>query len=377
MCSLIKEIICFSLLIVKSDNILFYKRNDLNFVTLNGIPPLMTFKGNINSIMDIIRFLNEKVDCIIMDNNVINRILNTCNIETFVKYIKYYTIKVCSLDIKFTDEFRFMFKKYDLMLSNNLIFNLNLTVKTNFTGNNKMFVHGSFDGISNGIISNGVWESTMTKIICDILDKEKGIIIDVGANIGYYSFISAIKGHKVHSFEPLPYNISLLKLTTELNNLDIIINSFALSDKKHIINLIYDPTNLGFTRVGEGSIVTRVDCDTLDNYVCVNDITDILILKVDIEGHEKQFVEGSIKIIKDRIAKYIFMELGPDLSGHENCINILNLFKDNGYNIYDIENSMFSGRDDVLDLEKCIVTNIVETVNKRGQTDIVFVRKQL
>ena len=51
------------------------------------------------------------------------------------------------------------------------------------------------------------YEFGFTQIYYDILkDKQPGIVIDVGMNIGWYAFLSASFGHRVFAFEPIPHN---------------------------------------------------------------------------------------------------------------------------------------------------------------------------
>src|SRR3990172_1939329 len=59
---------------------------------------------------------------------------------------------------------------------------------------------------------NGVYEDVETEFVKKII-HEGDIVLDIGANIGYYSLIFAKlvgKLGKVFSFEPEPYNFSLL-----------------------------------------------------------------------------------------------------------------------------------------------------------------------
>lgn len=48
--------------------------------------------------------------------------------------------------------------------------------------------------------------------------KAKDCVVDVGANIGYYTLLMAKQRAIVHSFEPEPKNFALLKKNVELNN---------------------------------------------------------------------------------------------------------------------------------------------------------------
>ena len=73
--------------------------------------------------------------------------------------------------------------------------------------------------------------------------NQNDIVVDLGANIGYYTLLSARKigkNGKVFSFEPEPRNFELLKKNIQINNYDnVILEQKDVSDKSTKEQLFY------------------------------------------------------------------------------------------------------------------------------------------
>ncbi len=102
---------------------------------------------------------------------------------------------------------------------NKILKNIEGNLKTEFAEvqGSKMFLD---PGDSLNLSINGVYGELDTQIIREQI-KEGDIVIDVGANIGYYTLIFAQlvgKTGKVFAFEPEPKNFEILKKNIEINN---------------------------------------------------------------------------------------------------------------------------------------------------------------
>lgn len=106
--------------------------------------------------------------------------------------------------------------------------------------------------ISAGLLSTGLWEPYITCAFQAALSRHPdATIIDVGANIGYYSFLSSAMGHKVIAIEPQEENVKLFVAGASANhwNDNIILLVNALSDSHKNVSLTTNADNQGGIRV--------------------------------------------------------------------------------------------------------------------------------
>lgn len=172
----------------------------------------------------------------------------------------------------------------------------------------------------------GVWESS----IYDGNDMESyfkikdGIFIDVGANIGKYTLIlgNRLKDiGKVISIEPEKRNFSVLKKNVGINKLNnIILENVALSNKNGMIKL-YLSKGAGrhsIKRVtGNKTLVQGVK---LDDLIKKYKITNVNLIKIDVETAEVEVLEGAMKTIKKNSPEMII-----EILSNENLKKIKNL----------------------------------------------------
>jgi FkbM family methyltransferase len=130
------------------------------------------------------------------------------------------------------------------------------------------------------------------------------VVIDVGANIGLYCFelSKQIKQHngKCIAFEPRSDNYTIL--CNENNHENLVIENFAVSDAIGTVNLYLNASH------GKNSLVqyddfvgfgSEIACTiTLDSYLSGNNIEGVFFVKVDVEGHELEVIEGCVELIK-------------------------------------------------------------------------------
>jgi FkbM family methyltransferase len=98
------------------------------------------------------------------------------------------------------------------------------------------------------IAERGGWDFEETKFLKKII-KKGDTVIDVGANIGYYTLLfSKLVGKegKIYAYEPLPENFKLLKKNIFINKYkNIVLINRALSNKEKNAKLYIDQDDLG------------------------------------------------------------------------------------------------------------------------------------
>lgn len=159
----------------------------------------------------------------------------------------------------------------------------------------------------------------------DIPDKEEIMILrnllmangggnvtffDIGANIGSYSVSMMDICSKIIAFEPHPYTAKRCKMNFLLNNFsENCVKSLALSNEIGTIHFSdYGGSSTINHIVESGGI--EVEVTTLDNFIKENNFNsnDSFVLKVDVEGFEKQVFEGGKEFLTNHNVKGIIFE---------------------------------------------------------------------
>lgn len=209
---------------------------------------------------------------------------------------------------------------------------------------NKMYVNTRDKGIVPHLLTNGVWERYETDLFYKLI-KPGDVVVDIGANIGYYTLIAAkIVGNegKVYAFEPESDNYELLVKNIEINGYtNITPIKKALSNRKGNLKLFLNKTNLGGHSISDDNVpirkggVIEVETITLDDYFekSINE-NRVDFIKMDTEGAEGLIIEGSKNILKNNNLK-ILMEFW--LYGLKNIgtdpLELLSTLQDYGFKI--------------------------------------------
>ena len=124
--------------------------------------------------------------------------------------------------------------------------------------------------------------------------------IDIGANVGVWSYWLSKHAKQVESFEPNPKIFNALK-NIKINN----VNSYniALSNKSGSVDLLIPKGSKGFSNQGASLSPIKVqgkhksisiEAKCLDEY----NFLDVNFIKIDVEGHEHEVIEGAQETIK-------------------------------------------------------------------------------
>ena len=168
-------------------------------------------------------------------------------------------------------------------------------------------------------IALGKYERYETEILQSQIKKDD-VVVDVGANIGYYTLLVARRVKRVYAIEPDREIFAILKKNVEENNLkNVQLFNAAASDKKERKYLIKDEENMGNSRLGDEKGVL-VNCLRLDD-ILVNE-QFISAIKIDTQGWEPEVIEGAKKIIK-RDSPTLFLEYSPGEFMNEKMIKFL------------------------------------------------------
>ena len=149
------------------------------------------------------------------------------------------------------------------------------------------------------------------------VSKDKAII-DVGGNCGLFCIPVEKDGYKVFTFEPINMNIELLELNkveNNCNNLTIIQKALSNNNSKKKIFIPYCSDNTSFNlsvAISNMNIKDYVEeivsCQTFDSWIDKNQDVNVGFIKIDVQGFEKEVLEGMQKFLKECNDVYIFIE---------------------------------------------------------------------
>ena len=146
---------------------------------------------------------------------------------------------------------------------------------------------------------------------------KNGVMLDVGANIGYWTTLfaaSATEG-RVYAFEPSPKTAILCEANSILNGFGtrVQLERYALAAQtgQQSFSIADDSGFSSFTATGrstEQQTIT-VPTTTLDAYVKDHNISRIDFIKIDVEGGEYGVLQGGENIFARQLPRLILMEL--------------------------------------------------------------------
>ncbi len=155
----------------------------------------------------------------------------------------------------------------------------------------------------NEAMQTGEFETTETQVVQQLL-PEVDVLINVGANIGYYCCIALEMGKQVVAFEPLPANLRALMRNMELNQWSEAIEIFplALGNRIGVIDIYGGGTAASLVEGWAGQSADealQVPISTLDT-VCGQRFRNTrCMLLVDVEGAELSMLQGATKLLNN------------------------------------------------------------------------------
>jgi FkbM family methyltransferase len=182
----------------------------------------------------------------------------------------------------------------------------------------KIYVDGRDTSVAPHILMDGFWESWITEFWMRLLaqrsDEPGAIVIDVGANVGYYSLLARWHPdpdqYDVWAYEPNPMIAELLRLTFSVNGMKVAqARQAAASDQTGTARMTYyrhEPAHAALLEKGHVERVVvgahtpveaHVETVTLDSEI--NPGSRVAAIKIDVEGHEPQVLAGAQRILDE------------------------------------------------------------------------------
>lgn len=210
-------------------------------------------------------------------------------------------------------------------------------------------IEKGFKFIGNHAMMTGSFEPGETEVF-EKLIKQVDLIVNVGANVGYYCCLALKSKKQVIAFEPMPTNVQALLKNVCANKWEYNIEIFplALSDRTGVIEIFGEGTGAsiikGWAGVDAGK-KTLVPTSTLDLVLGDRCANMKCLLMVDIEGAEKLFLEGAKDFLNSPNKPICLMEVSIQAQQpkgqkiNPNLLKTFEVFWDRGYKAYTTHNT--------------------------------------
>lgn len=194
--------------------------------------------------------------------------------------------------------------------------------------------------VDRNLITAGIHDPFVKEIIEHRLSLG-GIFIDIGANIGYFSIV-ALKNPNTFTiaFEPSPRELIRLYQNIIENNCQnrVIVFPIILSDENRNAQFFISPMenpgkNSILNRAGSSLLKEMIPARRFDHLIHDNLLTNVRVVKIDVEGAEIKVLEGIGKAISKMDDVVFIVEISPSLlvcSG-KTADDIYMFFKKHGF----------------------------------------------
>jgi FkbM family methyltransferase len=191
--------------------------------------------------------------------------------------------------------------------------NAHLRSRTTVFGHT-MFLDPADGVVSPILLNDGCFEPLETQIVSAAI-RPGDVVLDVGANIGYYTLLFARlvgESGRVIAFEPDPGNFRLLEKNVRANGYrNVVLKRQAVSDVTGKLRLYLSGPNKGDHRLydsADGRESITVEATTLDHAVG-GDRVDFI--KMDIQGSEPAALRGMAGVLRANPHVRLITEFWP------------------------------------------------------------------
>ncbi|MEM9882041.1 MAG: FkbM family methyltransferase [Planctomycetota bacterium] len=185
-------------------------------------------------------------------------------------------------------------------------------------------------GLDRDLLLDGIREPAATGHLLGLLDAED-VVLEVGANIGYYALMEARVCRKVFAVEPHPENLSRLEEHVRLNGRDNIdTHHLALGSAPGTVPMFVSSlSNWHSCREsdrGRGGETIEVPCETIDRFA--SEYETPTVIKMDVEGFELEVLRGATETLPK--CRVLFLEFHGDMLSRAEVRELLGIIARSG-----------------------------------------------
>jgi FkbM family methyltransferase len=199
------------------------------------------------------------------------------------------------------------------------------------------------DWIGRHIYLSGEFDRSVVEVLCK-LAKPGDILLDVGANIGYVSacFLQNVQESHVVAVDPQPGIVELLRENLSQFGSRQQVLPIALSDRDGSCYLQIEKGRLGASKIVEHStsdthLVEMWSASTLLKKL---ELPKLDLIKLDVEGHEKQVLSSLLPAIERYRPRAILFEDHSTMAAPTKPIGAM--LKAAGYMVFGIEKHLLN-----------------------------------
>lgn len=147
--------------------------------------------------------------------------------------------------------------------------------------------------------------------VVEHLPGRGGVFFDIGGHIGLIGCQVAVQRGDaiIHAFEPHPRVAAQYRKNMQLNDVSGVVVEAAASSRAGTVEFSLDSHS-----IGRGA--TTVPTLRLDDYIAENGIDRIDVMKLDVEGHELEALEGARNALQTGVIRAVTME-SMSAHGHD------------------------------------------------------------
>lgn len=183
--------------------------------------------------------------------------------------------------------------------------------------NHKMFLATSGSYPPTAMIL-GRYEEETTRLFKEVINAG-ACVVDVGAHVGYYTLLAAKRAGpagKVFAFEPDPANYSLLEKNISLNDYhNVVAMNEAVSNHEGISTLFRTSLDNGrhstYNHGLPGNENIETKSTTMDAFLGQQGWPRVDLVKIDVEGAERDVLEGMGQLLQRTDPLKLIMEFNP------------------------------------------------------------------
>ena len=205
------------------------------------------------------------------------------------------------------------------------------------------------DPVVSGAIFFNVYEKSESHFIKSICYEGMNIL-DIGANIGYYTALfSQLAGDRgsVIAIEPdLESYKYLSKSINSFNYKNVLSFRIAASDIKQKLPLFISKENRGDNRLystNQKRKTIMVDCLTVDELLEENKIENLDLIKIDVQGYEPKVLKGMLNIVRSSKKLILLSEFWPEgiLQAGESPKEFLTMLRKMQFQLFELKKDGF------------------------------------